>query len=126
METRVLTQVKIYILVMNPMMGHTENRSAVAMSFEKEKLHQWYQDQICDPWTDEGENSFEPTGDMGGYYNEHHIWRKYFRRGSPLEWFNPIFDENLSIYGHGVDHCWVNEDMLEEFKRQNHSIFFLD
>ena len=67
METRTITQVRIYTLALNPMAGRAEERRIVALSTDYNKLVAWYRDQMVPEWRDG-------------------LWYKYFRQGSPLEW----------------------------------------
>lgn len=94
METRTITQVRIYMLALNPMTGRGEERRIVALSTDYNKLVAWYNDQLApEPWRD-GQ------------------WYKEFRAGSPLEWFNPAFSLELNRtapYGHGISDEWLFE-----------------
>ena len=93
METRTITQVRIYTLALNPMAGRAEERRIVALSGDYDRLVAWYRDQMVPEWRD-GQ------------------WYKYFRQGSPLEWFNPAFSLELSQnapYGHGISDEWMSE-----------------
>lgn len=83
METRLVTEVKVYILTLNLMRGNSEDGEIVAISYEKEKLINWYMMQLAPaPFQEEGDPIFTCHGDS-------HVWRKTFNTGSQLEWFNP-------------------------------------
>lgn len=94
METRTITQVKIYTLTLNPIMNRAEDRRVVALSSDYDRLIAWYRDQMVPEWRD-GQ------------------WYKYFRQGSPLEWYNPprtLELNELQPWGHGIADVWINAD----------------
>lgn len=100
METRTITQVRIYTLGLNPMMGRSEERRIVALSTDYNKLVAWYRDQLApEPWRD-GQ------------------WYKEFRAGSPLEWFNPAITLDLDKppFGHGIGDMWIPEREWPELR----------
>ena len=125
METRQITEVKLYKLILNPMRGNTENADMVAIAYDKNKLIDWYKSQFApEVWKDYGENSFPAKGGMGGYENSNHCWRKAFQKGSKLEWHNPInsFDANSMEgigYGHGIQEEWTTEEAVANFLKKN-------
>jgi hypothetical protein len=104
METRQVTETKIYKLVLNPMRDNTEQGSLVAISFDKQKLIEWHNRQLAtEPYTDNGSPSFECHGDS-------HNWHKSFIKGGELEWFNPCDNFNEpNHWGHGISEEWVQE-----------------
>lgn len=92
METRTINQIKVYYLVMNPMTDRTESSRIAVMSENKERLVKYYVDNIIEVYDD-------------GHY------RKSFKKGSPLEWYNPIrLDGVLSPWGHGLKEEWIDEE----------------
>ena len=115
METRQITQVKVYKLVLNPMRGNTENASMMAIALDKQKLLQWYESQKAPaPFVEAGSGSFECHGGS-------HNWHKTFNSGSPLEWCNPMDSIEPNHYGHGIQEEWVTEDSLNRFRRNGNS-----
>ena len=107
METRQVTEVKIYKLILNPMRGNTENGSIVAIAYEKQKLIDWYNSLLAtEVYAEEGSPSFECHGDS-------HKWHKAFKLGSELEWFNPCGSFEPDHYGHGISEEWVMEQQLQ-------------
>lgn len=95
METRTITQVRLYKLILNPMQApQIEIGEIVAVSTEYEKLVEWYKSQLApEPWRDGR-------------------WYKVFAEGTPLEWYNP---ENIELnapcsFGHGIKDEWVTEE----------------
>lgn len=91
METRTITEVRIYVLGLNPMRGGAEERRVVALSTDYDRLVAWYHNQMVPEWRDG-------------------LWRKYFRAGTPLEWYNPAPRLELNQhapYGHGIGDVWM-------------------
>ena len=76
MQTRTITEVLLYRLILNDMrFPKIEIKQLVAVSTSYEKLVEWYNSQIADDrWVDT----------IGGYN-----WSKTFKKDSPLEWYNP-------------------------------------
>lgn len=107
METRTITQVKVWELILNPMRSNTESCDLVAWSDDRDKLLQWYKSKIVEPYTDNGSPSFECHGSS-------HNWHKVFEKGSELEWYNPMDSEEgiPNHYGQGLQSEWVDEDSL--------------
>jgi hypothetical protein len=105
-ETRQVTQVMVWKLILNPMRANTEASNLVACSDDKDKLINWYKSQLTEPYSDNGSPSFECHGDS-------HNWYKVFAKGSQLEWYNPMSpDCTVNHYGQGLQSEWVNEDIL--------------
>ncbi len=128
METRTITQVKIYKLYLNPMRGNTEDANLVAIAYYKDQLIRWYEDQIApETWKDYGEIRFPAKGDFGGTKSPNHCFHKAFLKGSKLEWYNPVnlFDTSdmLSSYGHGIQEQWIEEDF---YKHGNVNFFGIE
>ena len=97
MESRTITQVKIYKLIMNRVTHRVEDCSIVAISGERENLVNWYKSQLAEqPWID-----------SLSYY-------KVFKEGSDLEWFNPVDLDSVDHWGFGIQEEWVNEDVFYE------------
>ena len=115
METRQITQIKIWKLIMNPMTTNTEHNQLLVISDDRQKLLDWYKLQFADePYFSVGENYFPAKGDFPVQHDLHHRYYKVFKQGTPLEWFNPIDNEDIpNRYGQGISFEWVNEDMLE-------------
>ena len=76
MQTRTITEVLLYRLILNDMRSpKIEIKTLVAVSTSYEKLVEWYNSQKADDsWVDT----------IDGYN-----WNKTFKKGSPLEWYNP-------------------------------------
>lgn len=123
-ETRQITQTKIWLLILNRMTDNTEGCSLVAVSDDRDKLLNWYNsERASEPYYSTGTNSFPAKGDFPASYNGEHKYYKVFKLSSPLEWFNPMKDENQpDHWGHGIKSEWVNEDSLEGVKTNNNFI----
>ena len=87
--------ITFYFLRLNDMRGCAENGDYIASSLEKEKLVEFVNSFVVDPYTD------EPSVD---FYGREHTFRKYFAKGSILEWYNlpycPITSHDM--FGHGI------------------------
>lgn len=70
----------MWVLQLNMMRNRTESRTAVAFSESKEKLEAFVAGERVEPYGDEG------FSDFGGHGT---TFQKVFRKGGPLEWFNP-------------------------------------
>lgn len=107
-EKRTITQVLVWKLILNPMTRNTGDSELIAWSDDKDKLMDFYNDHKVEPYKEEGHASFECHGNS-------HTWRKVFKKGSPLEWYNPFDSEDGSpnYYGQGLTSEWVNEHMLD-------------
>ena len=94
METRQITEYKIWILELAEMHGGVDKATPVAVFDSLEKLKYFYNSQLApEPYTD-GQ------------------WHKVFKRGSILEWFNSCdtLDElpyQQRAFG-GVGSDWIN------------------
>ena len=119
MQTRTITEVLIYKLILNDMRyPKIEMKSLVAISTSYEKLVDWYNSQKADDvWVD--------TIDE---YN----WRKDFKKDSPLEWYNsadslqPIEPEVImNSIGGGICKTWVDLDVLNKVAADPNSADFI-
>lgn len=108
METRQVTEIKIYKLILNPMRGNTENANMVAIAYEKQKLIDWYNSLIAtEEYSEVGTPSFDCHGDS-------HKWHKTFRQGSELEWYNPCYENfEPNHHGHGISEEWVMQEAID-------------
>ena len=119
MQTRTITEVLTYKLILNDMRyPKIEMKSLVAISTSYEKLVDWYNSQKADDvWVD--------TIDE---YN----WRKAFKKDSPLEWYNPadslqsVEPEVVTNYiGGGICKEWVDLDVLNKVVADPNSADFI-
>lgn len=94
METRTITQYKIYVLWLNNMRGKAEDKTPVAAFDDLSKLNAFYLSQM-DPWTDDS--------GAADYYGNVHSFNKTFKKGSLLEWFNPNNPGDNSY----IEEAWV-------------------
>lgn len=102
METRDITEVKVWKLILNPMRGNTENGTLVAIAYEKQKLIDWHNSLLAtELYKEEGSPSFDS-------HEFSHTWHKAFIKGSELEWFNPCDNfDSPNHYGHGLNFEWL-------------------
>ena len=92
METRHITQVRIYVLALNTF-GSAESSEIVAISPEYDRLVQWYNDQFAN----------ENWRDSNGFLHT-------FKKGSVIENYNPCASLELNdteLFGHGIHDEWV-------------------
>ena len=104
MQTRQITQVYIYQLFMNLMRDRMEACQILAISTDKQRLINWYNEQkTAEGWDDD----FSEPGKT---------YRKKFKKGSRLEWFNPLDNDDdfigINRHGHGIQENWINEDVF--------------
>lgn len=87
------------------MTGNTDGAELVAVSYEKQKLIDWYNSLLAPQIiAEDGPPSFPCHGDS-------HRWHKAFRVGSELEWFNRCYDNfELNRHGHGISEEWIGEN----------------
>lgn len=110
METRTITitQVRVYKLILNDMRdAHVETCTIAAISTEYEKLVEWYKSQIApEPWRDGR-------------------WHKVFAEGTPLEWYNPVYNLELNAYDpfdQGIRDEWVREEVYLDIIGSGHVV----
>lgn len=103
-----------WILVLNPMMSNTESGQEFGPFNTREELLAFYNSFKVEPYVDEGP-------DMFGHL-EVKKYHKTFSKGSPLEWMNPLRDDELEqpgYHGHGIYEVLVNVEQVIK----NHPIF---
>lgn len=95
METKQVTQVKIYILALNYIEGKSEHSRGTVASTDKQKLIDWYNDQLCAPY----------RCDYG--------YTRNFKKESKLYWYNPTDINIINDWnGAGIYEDWINLDTL--------------
>lgn len=122
METRTqvieVQEVKLYVLVLNNMRGHFEDTSIVAVSPDINSLIRFMEaEKAPEQYVDEEDTN------MVGY-----PLRKTFRKGSPLEYFNPagcfyspsdIQEIHTTYAGQtGIFYQWINADSLDTIRQR--------
>lgn len=102
METRNITQYRIYVLVLNPF-SRAEDGEIVAISTDYAKLVCFYTTQL----------SSTPTRDEYGYFHS-------FIEG-PLYRYNPchslVVNDNRP-FGHGIHDEWIDEYQFADITRR--------
>lgn len=97
METRQITQIKMYFLIMNSVCQRSEDRVSVVCSFEEKNIADFYSNNLREPYRD-----------VSGFM-------RYFEEGSPLYNFNSVDLIGVDYYGHGVISMWVNEEDVPSY-----------
>ena len=98
METRMVQQVKLYCLIMNPVTDRAESGRIAVTSFDKNRLLEFYQSEIVDSYKDD-------------YYH------KVFRKDGPLEWYNPLWTlDGVDSFGHGLREEWIDSTNIDYVK----------
>ncbi len=94
METRLVEQVKVYYLVMNPVTDRAESGRIAMMSTSRQNLISAYENEQVVIYDDSN-------------------FRKVFKQGGPLEWYNPVWTfEGVDPFGHGLSEDWVDMENL--------------
>lgn len=83
----------IYVLSLSDMRGQVDRQRIVAVSLDPQKLQDWMESFLVDPYRD------EPSADFFGYV---HPYQKVFAKGSPLEWFNPPMGGMQGVISHKI------------------------
>lgn len=104
MEKRVMEEVKLYKLVMNPITANAETGCIVAISTEIENLERFLKEQ---------EGPF-PFRDSSGYQH-------FFKEG-PLYWYNPLM-MSARCWGHGIQSEWVYVETYNELRNSGQYMF---
>lgn len=107
METREITQYRIYLLRMNHVADRAESIRTVAASFSYDALVRFYNSQ----YTPELLNN--PYG-----YNVHFI-------PGPLHFYNTIYSTELNqvgVFGDGIISGWIDADDYDQFASETHIV----
>lgn len=96
METRQITQIKIWVLALNDVRHpKIEMTSNVAIAYDKQVLINWYESQKCETYKDDN-------------------WHKSFKKDSQLEWYNPMSStEEDNNCEEGIYSQWISEDHVQ-------------
>ncbi len=95
---------KFYSLFLNPMRERAEALHCVARCSDRNKLIAWMEQYRAEtPWIDN-----ENLNVMGNPYT------KAFKKGSPLEWYNPA-DLTNSLFGEGIQESEFDIDEAERW-----------
>ena len=105
METRLVEQVKIYCLIMNPVTDRAESGQISMMSFDKDRLLKAYESELVEGYKDD-------------YYH------KVFKKGGPLEWFNPLWSvDGIDSFGHGLREEWIDSSNIDYVKSKYYFVY---
>lgn len=104
METRQVTQIRVYVLYLNTF-DRAEDGAIAAISTSYDDLVRFYNENLL--------SHEERYRDAGGMYIS-------FKEG-PLQYFNPcgslVLNDN-EPFGHGIHDEWINEDVLHRISSQ--------
>lgn len=97
-----------YRLLLNPMMGGVEQCVEILTAETMAEIKAFYDSQLVEPYSDEGPDCYQ-----FGSTPQTKTYHKSFRKGGPLEWYNPLsnpqWDNEEGFrdqWGHGV-HFYV-------------------
>ncbi len=102
METRVVYEIKVYKLLLNPMHWRCEDGHIVALSTDPQKLLDWKNSFLVERYSEE-------------WHPMWWSWNKTFAKGSVLEWYNdsgPWFRQDL-INGM-IAFEWISEEQVNQ------------
>lgn len=92
-----------YDLVLNPMMSNIESVHCVGTFNSREEAKAFYNSHLAsEPYKELGPNMFGP---------EEKMYHKVFKKDSPLEWLNPIMENEWvtpSCHNHGLHDMYSN------------------
>lgn len=110
METRNKTEYKTYVLYLSDMRGNVDKCVPVAVFDELEKLKNYYNSNL-------EVSTYYDSEESEDYFGNVHGWNKSFKRESPLEWFNPIYNNDFEVKDANnfdtfgcVAEMWIDED----------------
>ncbi len=126
METRDVTQIKVFKLILMPKRAKAKgDKFLVAISFSKEELLNWYRSQMAEKvyegiHPDSLKQIQEHNSKEGAYQKKYYPIRKIFKIGSPLEWFrellNPIETTSTDMKYAGIIEVWMTpQEFHNEF-----------
>ena len=101
METRQVTEYKVWVLRLNPMTANAEAGNVVGVAYDKEQLMDFYN------------NEFAKENYRDGQFH------KVFKKNGSLEWYNPVFNidgDGLDHFGHGIYSEWISEHTLDNVR----------
>lgn len=105
---RSIQQVKLFLLVMNPMMGRAEDGEIAAISDDYDRLVSFYNASLL----------AEPVRTPDNYLH-------FFREDTPLYWFNKVntLEPNAdTFFGHGIRTTWETTEDVPNIQSRFHWI----
>jgi len=95
----------MHLLVLNSMHGKAETNQIAAACLDEQKLKAFHDENLApEPYDDPDDSSNPEFKDK--------VWRKVFKKGSPLEWYNPIGWHDPEFPGYHIE--WIPEDQLQQ------------
>lgn len=95
-------------LVLNPMQGNIEGYKRFGVFLTREEAIAFYQAEVVESYRESGPSTFGP-GDK--------TYLKHFRKGGPLEWFNPLTEaefEQQNSFGHGLEEVLIQVTQINK------------
>jgi len=99
-----------FILVLNPMMGNTENQKEFGPFETKDQLMSFYNGEKTELYREEGPNMFGP---------DPKTYSKSFKKDGPLEWMNPLMESEFETpghHGHGIHEVILSVNDIEKIE----------
>jgi len=103
-----------FVLVLNSMMGNTEGATEFGPYDTRDQLLTFYEGELVEPYMDEGPDLFDYSGS-----GKTKKYSKTFRKGGPLEWYNPLHGQEFytpGYYGHGIHEVLVGVDSINKLE----------
>jgi hypothetical protein len=129
METRQVTQVKLYKLWLHPISSSSHTVALVAIAYDKQKMIDFYNDQLE---AESYQDLVTPAGEVQkgpSIVEQEAIYvTKYFKKGSHLENFDPCditkYDTETDI---GINAGWTTQEHIDtQMATLNKKIIFID
>ena len=125
METRVVEQFKVFKLVLSPIRKSEGKKNLVAISLSKEELLNWYVSQMAEKVYE----GIHPdtliriqlhNGKEGAFPKKVFPYRKYFKVGSPIEWYSSLLEPIIIFTRKNIEYpgfyeVWMTQ---EEFNNE--------
>lgn len=92
-------------LFLNPMTGRCEDRVVVFTAKSQQALLKLLRDNLVEPYEEKGIHPVSGKLD--------HLYRKTFKKGSPLEWFNPPYELPHDKYQFGILSIGTEEQHMD-------------
>lgn len=129
METREITQVRIYKLWMHDMRASDIQLQIVAIAYDKQKLIQWYRAELASERYEERLRANETDQGLAveGKDKDTYI-TKHFKKGSPIEWFDAV--DNIEEFdlkrGMGINDSWTTQEHIDATTAVSKEMLFID
>jgi hypothetical protein len=102
----------MYALYLNMMRDRAERMDLLATSEDLQRLQDYVHNELVQPYDDEG---------PGGFFNGTQTFHKVYRKGGPLEWYNPpagLGLENFTSFTGGIRKIPNRQEYMEQAGRE--------